>query len=131
MSKGEEKISSLLKSAKISYLKEYTFSDLKSYKGEPLRFDFATFENNNLKYLIEYDSEIHFQQVKYFHKNESAFKQAQERDRIKNKYCLINNIPLIRIPYWDLDKLTYDSLFNTPLYYVNSKFHNDLLRPPN
>ena len=40
MSKGEEKISSLLKSARISYLKEYTFSDLK-YKNALLRFDFA------------------------------------------------------------------------------------------
>lgn len=129
MSKGEEKISSLLKSARISYEKEYSFSDLK-HNGNLLRFDFAILSGGHPIKLIEYDSEIHFQRVNYFHKTNSDFKQAQERDRIKNKYCLLNNIPLIRVPYWDLSKLTYESLFNTKSYYVTSKFHNDLLRPP-
>ena len=25
----------------------------------------------------------------------------KKRDEIKNKYCKDNNIPLLRIPYWD------------------------------
>lgn len=28
-----------------------------------------------------------------------------EFKRIKNKYCLDNNIRLIRIPYWNFDKI--------------------------
>lgn len=130
MSKGEEKISSLLKSAYISYEREYTFPDLK-HNGSLLRFDFAIISCGRPIKLIEYDSEIHFQRVKHFHKTNSEFKQAQERDRIKNKYCLLHNIPLIRIPYWELENLTYEKIFNTPSFLVRNKFHNDYLMPPN
>lgn len=128
MSKGEEKISSLLKSAHIPYEKEYSFSDLK-YKNTLLRFDFAILSCGRPIKLIEYDGEQHFHYVKKFG-TYSDFKHMQENDRRKNSYCIRNNIPLIRIPYWDLNKLTYESLFNTKSYYVTSKFHNDLLRLP-
>lgn len=128
MSKGEEKISSLLKSARISYEKEYSFSDLK-YKNTLLRFDFAILSCGRPIKLIEYDGEQHFKHISKFG-TYSDFKHMQENDRRKNAYCIRNNIPLIRIPYWDLDKLTYESIFNTKSYYVTSKFHNDLLRPP-
>ena len=33
------------------------------------------------------------------------FEGIQYRDRIKNKYCDDNNIYLIRIPYYDLNKI--------------------------
>ena len=128
MSKGEEKISSLLKSAHIPYEKEYSFSDLK-YKNTLLRFDFAILSCGRPIKLIEYDGEQHFHYVKKFG-TYSDFKHMQENDRRKNSYCIRNNIPLIRVPYWDLNKLTYESLFNTKSYYVTSKFHNDLLRAP-
>jgi hypothetical protein len=29
---------------------------------------------------------------------------------IKNQYCFQNNIPLIRIPYWEKDNLTIEDL---------------------
>lgn len=130
MSKGEEKISSLLKSAHIAFKREYSFPNLKSYQGILLRFDFAIFIENSLYCLLEYDGEAHFQQINHFHKTQSDFRRAQERDRIKNKYCLLNNIKLIRIPYWEIQNLTINSLFNTESFIVTSKFHNDLLRPP-
>ena len=129
MSKGEEIFFFFLKSARISYEKEYSFSDLK-YKNTLLRFDFAILSGGRPIKLIEYDGEQHFHYVKKFG-SYSDFKHMQENDRRKNAYCLRNGIPLIRVPYWDLEKLTYNSLFNTPSYYVSSKFHNDLLRPPN
>lgn len=128
MSKGEEKISSLLKSAHIPYEKEYIFPDL-TFKKSLLRFDFAILSCGRPIKLIEYDGEQHFHYVKKFG-TYSDFKHMQENDRRKNSYCIRNNIPLIRVPYWDLNKLTYESLFNTKSYYVTSKFHNDLLRPP-
>ena len=31
----------------------------------------------------------------------------KQRDEIKNKYCKENNIPLIRIPYWEKDNMEY------------------------
>lgn len=129
MSKGEEKISSLLKSAHIPYEKEYTFPDL-TFKKSLLRFDFAIISCGRPIKLIEYDGEQHFKHIPKFG-TYSDFKHMQENDRRKNAYCLRNNIPLIRVPYWDLDKLTYNSLFNTNSYLVTSKFHNDLLRLPN
>lgn len=128
MSKGEEKISSLLKSARVSYEKEYSFSDLK-YKNTLLRFDFAILSGGRPIKLIEYDGEQHFHYIKKFG-SYSDFKHMQENDRRKNAYCLRNGIPLIRVPYWDLDKITYEGIFNTDMYLVKSKYHNDLLSHP-
>ena len=31
---------------------------------------------------------------------DTLFKR-QQRDKIKNQYCISNNIPLYRIPYWE------------------------------
>ena len=129
MSKGEEKISSLLKSARISYEKEYSFSDLK-YKNVLLRFDFAILSCGRPIKLIEYDGEQHFHYIKKFG-TYSDFKHMPENDRRKNVYCLRKGIPLIRIPYWKLENLTYEKIFNTPSFLVKTKFHNDYLRPPN
>ena len=32
-------------------------------------------------------------------------KNTQQRDQIKTQYCKDNNIPLIRIPYWEKDNM--------------------------
>jgi hypothetical protein len=53
--------------------------------------------------------------------------KAREWDRKKNAYCLAKKITLIRVPYWDLDKLTFNSLFSNPSYLVKDKYHNDYL----
>lgn len=126
MSKGEDKIAFLLKSAQIPYYREYSYPNLK-HKGHLLRFDFAVTIPLQAIILIEYDGEAHFQKISHFHKTNSQFKQAQERDRIKNRYCLLHNIPLIRIPYWELEDLTLYSLFNNPKFKVTSIYHNDFL----
>jgi hypothetical protein len=31
------------------------------------------------------------------------FKRTQKYDAIKTQYCKYNNIPLLRIPYWERD----------------------------
>lgn len=127
MSKGEEKIEKLLHSHRISFQREVSFSDLKSLKGNLLRFDFAVFKGKQLVCLIEFDGEQHFHRVPYFQKTISEFKQTQEWDRRKNAYCLRKKIPLIRVPYWDYDNLTFESLFTNSTYRVCNKYHNDLL----
>ena len=37
----------------------------------------------------------------------------QERDRIKNDYALSHNIPLVRIPYWERDKITLEMILGS------------------
>lgn len=128
MSKGEDKIEELLKKGSIKFQKEVSFKGLVGKKHHNLRFDFAIFNNKGqLVSLIEVDGRQHYEFVKYFHKTITNFKKQLERDRIKNKFCLINNIPLIRIPYWDLDNLTLQKLLTNQSYRVKSKYHQDYL----
>jgi len=127
MSKGEDKVEQLLRSHRISFKREVSFPDLKSLKGNLLRFDFAVYKGRGLVCLIEFDGKQHFERVPYFQKTTMDFKQTQEWDRRKNAYCLRKKIPLIRIPYWDYDNLTFESIFSNPVYRVKNKYHNDLL----
>jgi hypothetical protein len=130
LSKGAKKIEKILQENHIRYSLEKTFPNLKSSKGKFLRFDFAIYDyKNNLISLIEYDGEAHFQKINHFYKNNTKFLNAQGRDRKKNSYCLAYNIPLYRIPYWDINKIsTLKDLFSKS-YRVISQYHNDLLQP--
>ena len=100
-SKGELKIINLLRRGGIQFEREISFEDLVGKKKVQLRFDFGIYKNGKLCCCIEFDGRQHYSYVPHFHKTLSGFKRAQERDRMKNKYCLRNNIPLIRVPYWD------------------------------
>ena len=31
-------------------------------------------------------------------------------DTVKNQWCIDNNIPLVRVPYYDFDKLTIENM---------------------
>lgn len=108
---GEQQIEKILKEQKISYQKEFIFSDLVSENNIPLRFDFAVFENDKLAYLIEYDGEQHYRD-----KTDKIWTDSLEkrkiRDKIKNQYCLDNNIDLYRIPYWEKNNITFDTIFD-------------------
>lgn len=103
-SKGEYYISELLKKEKINFKREITFSDLKD-KGF-LRFDFGIYDKNNLLlFLIEYDGRQHIDKTSVWHTE-----SVEKHDKMKNEWCLKNNIPLIRIPYWHLEQLTFNDL---------------------
>lgn len=127
MSKGEQKIAELLKQNHIQFQREYSVPGLVGLKNIPLRFDFAIFQKGKLYALLEVDGRQHYEYVKHFHKTPMGFRKTREWDRRKNAYCLRYKIPLLRIPYWDFDKLTFQSIFSTPNYLVKSKFHNDYL----
>lgn len=92
-SKGEKYVAEFLTKHEIDFKRQFRFDDCR--KERPLPFDFAIFENNELKCLIEYDGEQHFK-PKF---GMDSFIKTQESDKIKNEYCLNNNIHLIRIPY--------------------------------
>ena len=123
MSKGEDKIIRLLRASNIKFEREKTFADL---RGGKFRYDFYLPLYN---ILIEVDGEKHFKQVKVFQKTRSDFLKQQENDRRKNSYALANNIPLIRIPYWELDNLNNFSDLFQKKFLVVSKWHNDYLTP--
>lgn len=38
-------------------------------------------------------------------KAEETLKRTQQRDAVKNQLCEENGVKLIRIPYWDFDKI--------------------------
>lgn len=105
-SSGEIKIEQILKENNIKYKTQYKIKEFSNYS----LFDFAIFEGETLIQLIEFDGEQHYKPVAHFG-GEEQFKIQQERDQRKNLYCQKNNIKLIRIPYWDYDKITLDYLF--------------------
>lgn len=109
-SKGEEKIANILTSANIKFKREYIIKDyLLSTGGHP-RFDFAILDNeDNVKYFIEYQGEQHYQARGNIFTPEKVV-TIQKRDEEKSKYCLLNNIPLLYIPYTKYNDLKLDDL---------------------
>ena len=119
LSKFEEKIARILIDARVPFIREKTFKDL---KHGYLRFDFY-FPLTVM--CCEIDGPQHMEYTKFFHKKRSDFTKAQERDRVKNSYCLAHEIPLYRIPYWEMDNIhCVDDIFQDK-FLVRSKYHND------
>lgn len=99
---------------------QYKFNDLIGKNNEKLKFDFAIFNNNNdLVCLIEVDDEEH----RYRHfgnsKRQLERQESIKRDRLKDKYCLDNNITLYRmeVPFRSNNKWKYDDYYK----YIESK----------
>ena len=107
-SNGEYQISQCLKMNNIDYIPQYTFKDCKDKKVLP--FDFYLPKYNC---CIEYDGTSHYIPNPFgsWNTKENVLK-TQQHDKIKNQYCYENNIRLIRIPYWDLEKINSDYILN-------------------
>ena len=123
MSKYENKVIQILQKEKIWFYREKTFKDLK--RGL-FRFDFYLPNLNGAPAIIEVDGEQHFQPI-YGRK---AFLKGQEHDRQKNSYCLAHNIPLYRVPYWEIYNLKSSADIFTSAHLVKDRWHNDNLREP-
>jgi very-short-patch-repair endonuclease len=102
-SRGERIIRSILENKKIEFVRQFKFKDCK-YK-RTLPFDFYL-PNKNI--CIEFDGEQHFKSFR-FEIDEKGLNNRQMKDKIKDEYCLKNNIHLIRISYLDNieDKLVF------------------------
>ncbi len=98
-SKGEIQVSGWLDSRNVDYLIEYKYKDCKNI--EPLAFDFYVPKYNT---LVEFDGKQHFEPIEWFG-GLADFEYRKQNDNIKNQYCKDNNIPLLRIPYWDFDNI--------------------------
>lgn len=101
-SRGEEKIERYLQENNINFVSQKRFDDCRNTKTLP--FDFYLPEYN---ICIEYDGTMHYRPIKFLKEEMShkKFRKQQVNDSIKNNYCKDSNIKLIRIPYWDFDKI--------------------------
>lgn len=123
MSKYENRIMEIFKKEKISFQRERTFKDLK--RGL-YRFDFYLPNYCGRSVIVEVDGEQHFQPIY----GRQAFLKGQEHDRQKNSYCLANNIPLYRIPYWEIKNMKNKQDLFQNKFLVKSRWHNDELTTP-
>ena len=103
-SKSEKQFEACLKDMKIRYKSQYSFKNLFSASDKnPLRFDFYI-EINGKKYLVELDGEQHYMPIDFFG-GEEYFNKVKKYDSLKNNYAKQMGYTLIRIPYWDFDKI--------------------------
>ena len=115
-SRGEIKICDILDAAGLPYQEEYSFPDLVSSSGRPLRFDFAVFDDNgDIDFLIEYQGIQHYEAKSKFG-GYSGLRKQQYNDMKKREYCQKHDITLIAIPYWDEGKIDYDYIMRAAGY---------------
>lgn len=113
---GELRIQKYLESHNISFIPEHCFIDCRDVK--PLPFDFYL---DSLNIAIEFDGSQHFcSGKKFFHKSYN-FDTVKKHDDIKTNYCKENQIKLIRIPYWQIDKI--DKILDKEINYS----HEDIV----
>lgn len=110
-STGERKIRKYLEHNCIPFTPEKWFADCRDKK--PLPFDFYLYNDNT---IIEFDGKQHFCSSPNFFHHSFNFEITKKHDEIKNKYCEDNNIKLIRIPYWQIDKI--DSILDKELIFT-------------
>lgn len=123
-SHGELRVESFLKKNNIRYTYQKKFEDCRNKL--PLSFDFYL---EDLHICIEYDGEQHYIphfKTKFEPDKEKQLNKAKTNDAIKDKYCKDNNIRLIRIPYWEKDKI-YQILFRRIILSNNGHKSKELL----
>lgn len=110
ISKNERCMEVFLKSLNINYKKQYKFNSCKDHRALPFDFHLTDYDC-----LIEIDGEQHYEPVRFNglsqEEAQEKFKTQQKRDKIKDDFCRNNNIPLLRIPYWEFQNDNYKQIF--------------------
>ena len=103
-SKGEEEIMKYLDLYSIEYITQYKFNNCKNI--HPLPFDFYLPKSN---ICIEYQGQQHYEPVDFAGKGKewakNQFQKLKNRDEIKRRYCMDNNIFFLEISYIDFNKI--------------------------
>jgi len=117
---GEYIIKNFLENNNIKFIREFTFKDCKDKKVLPFDFYLPTY---NL--IIEFDGEQHYKCKYYFGaKNpEELFNKQKKHDKIKTDYCIVNNINILRIPYWEINNI--EKIIEERLQTLN--LHDDIV----
>jgi len=107
-SKGEQIITNLLIQNNVSFVTQKRFATCRNPEtNAQLIFDFYI----NDSFLLEYDGVQHYQTSSGWN-NEQHLNYTKLHDNIKNQWCCENNIPLKRIPYWELDSITIENIMD-------------------
>ena len=113
---AEIKIEEILKKNDIKFKEEFEFANLRRSNGKTLRFYFAIFdEDGNLDFLIEYQGKQHYEPVAKFGGARGLYQQ-QYNDKQKRRFCALNDIKLIEIPYWEENLISFDYIFSKAGY---------------
>ena len=99
ISKGEKKIQNYLSGRNICFVEQKKFLLCKDKLQLP--FDFYLPEQN---LCIEYDGRQHFEKIDYFG-GEKTLQYIQKHDKIKNDFCKVNKIKLMRISYKNIKNI--------------------------
>lgn len=102
---GELNIETILQNNQIPYEKEKVFFKFKD-SNKNARYDFYLPEQNR---IIEFDGLQHYQSNGGWNTSDKIL-EIQKRDKEKNEWAAANNIPLVRIPYWERDNITLDMI---------------------
>ena len=95
ISEGEREVEQWLQDHSIRYEKQFSFPDLVSWLGNPLRFDFAIMNcDGKLLFLIEYQGVQHRLDHGKF-----GYSARVYNDPAKRRYCKEHKIPLYEIWY--------------------------------
>ena len=115
-SRAEIKIYEILTEAELNFKEEYSVPGLNSSNGRALRFDFAVFsDDGSIDFLIEYQGKQHYEPSSKFGGKRGLYQQ-QFNDNKKRRYCALNNINLIEIPYTEENLISYDYIMKRAGY---------------
>lgn len=108
ISVGQMEIAKILAAKQINFQEEYSFFDLVSSKGYPLRFDFAIFDGGKISFLLEYQGAQHYTtQDVFFGRQQRLYTDPQ-----KKQYCKEHDIPLFEIAYNEDIATKLDDILN-------------------
>lgn len=105
-SRGERKIIVVLNSYKLKYDYDKSFPDLLNSSGNKMRFDFVVYLKDKI-FVIEFDGEQHYRPVSFSNSlnAEKAFEKIKASDKMKDDFCKLKNIDLLRIPYYKINDI--------------------------
>lgn len=103
LSKGEKRIEEFLFEYNINHIREYSFEGcINELTGRKLFFDFYIPEHNT---CIEFQGKQHFEESEFFRMKSGDLDELKRRDEIKVKFCILNNINLIKITHKQYHKI--------------------------
>lgn len=115
-SRGEIRIHEILAEAGFNFKEEYSFPELKSDNGRPLRFDFVIFDDDGkIDFIIEYQGKQHYEASSKFGGKRGLYQQ-QYNDNRKRRFCALHDLNLIEIPYTEENLISYDYIMHRAGY---------------
>ena len=112
---GEYNIIKILEENNIPFLHDTCYQPLVEQFGRKLRFDFIIFNDKSYTTpvrFVEFDGRQHKYgpDTEHWGKTTDNLETIKERDNIKNQFCLSNNLPLVRIPYYKANKICLEDI---------------------